>query len=83
MEFQNYFPVWNKLNAVQQKKILGSLITSTVKKERYSIMAVTIAQGFYLLNQVSFVHIFFPTKDGRLPFTVCLIGICVCFLHPA
>ena len=32
MEFQNYFPVWNKLNAVQQGQILGTLITRTVKK---------------------------------------------------
>ena len=34
MEFQNYFPIWNKLNAVHQGQILGTLITRTVKKER-------------------------------------------------
>ena len=32
MEFQNYFPVWNKLNTVYQRQILGTLITRTVKK---------------------------------------------------
>ena len=32
MEFQNYFPIWNKLNAVHQGQILGTLITRTVKK---------------------------------------------------
>ena len=32
MEFQNYFPIWNKLNAVHQEQILGTLITRTVKK---------------------------------------------------
>ena len=32
MEFQNYFPIWNKLNAVQQGQILGTLITRTAKK---------------------------------------------------
>ena len=32
MEFQNYFPIWNKLNAVYQGQILGTLITRTVKK---------------------------------------------------
>ena len=32
MEFQNYFPVWNKLNAVHQEQILGTLITRAVKK---------------------------------------------------
>ena len=32
MEFQNYFPIWNKLSAAQQNQILGSLITRTVKK---------------------------------------------------
>ena len=32
MEFQNYFPIWNKLNSVHQGQILSSLITRTVKK---------------------------------------------------
>ena len=32
MEFQNYFPVWNKLNTVHREQILGNLITRTVKK---------------------------------------------------
>ena len=32
MEFQNYFPVWNKLNTVYQEQILNSLITRSVKK---------------------------------------------------
>ena len=32
MEFQNYFPIWNKLNAVHQEQILGTLITRAVKK---------------------------------------------------
>jgi len=32
MEFQDYFPVWNKLNAVQREQILGALITRSVKK---------------------------------------------------
>ena len=32
MEFHNYFPVWNKLNAIHQEKILSTLVTRTVKK---------------------------------------------------
>ncbi len=32
MDFQNYFPIWNKLNPVHQEQILGSLITRTVAK---------------------------------------------------
>ncbi|MBQ9718712.1 MAG: Crp/Fnr family transcriptional regulator [Clostridia bacterium] len=32
MEFENYFPIWNKLSAAQQNQILGSLITRKVKK---------------------------------------------------
>ena len=32
MEFENYFPVWNKLNTVHREQILGTLITRTVKK---------------------------------------------------
>lgn len=32
MDFQEYFPVWDKLNTVQQNKMLGSLISRTVRK---------------------------------------------------
>lgn len=32
MDFQNIFPVWNKLNTHQKNRILGSLITRKVKK---------------------------------------------------
>ena len=32
MEFENYFPIWNKLSAAQQNQILGSLITRKVGK---------------------------------------------------
>ena len=32
MTFQDYFPVWNKLNPDQQSRILGSLMTRNVKK---------------------------------------------------
>lgn len=32
MDFQSVFPVWEKLNGIQQKRILGSLITKKVKK---------------------------------------------------
>ena len=32
MDFENYFPVWNKLNKSQQDLILNSLINRKVKK---------------------------------------------------
>ena len=32
MDFQDYFPIWNKLNSNNQKQILGTLTTRTVKK---------------------------------------------------
>lgn len=32
MDFQDYFPVWNKLTAPQQNQILGSLLTRNIKK---------------------------------------------------
>ena len=32
MEFQEYFPIWDKLNTVQQNKLLGSLIARTVRR---------------------------------------------------
>ena len=33
MEFQDYFPVWEKLTFVQQQQLKGSAISRTVKKE--------------------------------------------------
>ena len=32
MEFENYFPVWNKLNQEQQRRICDSLMTRHVEK---------------------------------------------------
>ena len=32
MEFQNFFPIWDKLSTVHQKQILNSLIVRSVKK---------------------------------------------------
>lgn len=32
MDFQNFFPIWNKLNNIHQRQILGALITRKVKK---------------------------------------------------
>ena len=32
MEFQNYFPIWNKLSSDQKDLLLSTLITRTVKK---------------------------------------------------
>jgi CRP/FNR family transcriptional regulator len=32
MDFQSVFPVWSQLNAAQQERVLGSLMTRSVKK---------------------------------------------------
>ena len=32
MDFQSYFPVWNKLTPAQQERILGSLMERRVSK---------------------------------------------------
>lgn len=32
MEFETYFPIWNKLTAIQKQKISGSAVERTVKK---------------------------------------------------
>lgn len=32
MEFQEYFPIWDKLSTVQRNKLLGSLLAKTVRK---------------------------------------------------
>ena len=32
MDFTDYFPVWGKLTPIQQKRILGAVMTRTVKK---------------------------------------------------
>ena len=33
MDFQSYFPIWNKLTASQQERILGSLMERKISKE--------------------------------------------------
>ena len=32
MEFQDYFPVWEKLTSVQQQQLKGNAVSRTVKK---------------------------------------------------
>lgn len=32
MDFENYFPIWSKLNAMQKNRIMGALITRQIKK---------------------------------------------------
>ncbi len=32
MDFQDYFPIWDKLNTIQQNRMLGSLITRKIRK---------------------------------------------------
>lgn len=32
MEFQEYFPIWDKLNTAQRNKLLGSLVAKTVRR---------------------------------------------------
>ena len=32
MDFQNYFPIWNKLTASQHERILGSLMERKISK---------------------------------------------------
>ena len=34
MDFQDYFPIWNKLKIDYQKQILSTLTARTVKKEQ-------------------------------------------------
>ena len=80
MSFENYFPVWNELNAAQKELISDSLSARQVKEEQLSIMAAWIALDYYWLNPDSFELIYFQMKDGRLHFTACSIWICVSYL---
>ena len=47
MTFQECFPVWNKLNATQQERLLSSLTTRNIKKALSCMMEAKIAQDCF------------------------------------
>lgn len=82
MDFQSYFPVWNKLTPAQQERILGSLMDAQGKQRdrdpqwkhglhRPSVGEVRQLRAYILSDE-----------GARSPSTVCLTGICACFPPP-
>ena len=57
MTFETAFPVWNKLNSSQKNRLLDTLITRKVEKERLFTVVQSIVPAFFLSNRDSFVLI--------------------------
>lgn len=50
MEFQDYFPIWNKLNTAQQDRIMGSLADRNVKKGTVIYSGSLDCTGLFLVK---------------------------------
>ena len=50
MEFQDYFPIWNKLNTAQQDRIMGSLADRKVKKGTVIYSGSLDCTGLFLVK---------------------------------
>ena len=47
MDFQDYFPVWNRLTAAQQNQLLSGLTSRKAKKGTICIMAPPTAPACF------------------------------------
>ena len=50
MEFQDYFPIWNKLNTAQQDRIMSSLADRNVKKGTIIYSGSLDCTGLFLVK---------------------------------
>ena len=79
MELQSCFPIWDKLSAVQQDTILGSLISRQVKKGALIHSGSTDCTGLLLVNSGQ-LRAYMLSDDGREVTIDRLFGrgICLC-----
>ena len=82
MTFQDYFPIWNKLQTDQQDRIRSNLNFRTVKKGTILHNGDMDCTGLLLVKAGSSGPIS-SDEGGRSPFTACSTGICACSLRPA
>ena len=64
MDFQSVFPVWNKLNKNQQNRMLGSLITKSVKKGEIIHNGNMDCTGLFLIKSGQ-LRAYILSEDGR------------------
>lgn len=82
MDFQSVFPVWDKLNKNQQNRIMGSLIEKSVKKGEIIHNGNMDCTGLFLIKSGQLRAYILSDEGRKLPYTVCLTEICVCFPRP-
>ena len=82
MDFQSYFPVWNKLTPAQQERILGSLMERRVSKGTVIHNGSMDCTGLLLVKSGQ-LRAYILSDEGReITIYVCLTGICACFPPP-
>lgn len=64
MTFQDYFPVWDKLNTSQQDRLLGSLMTRNVKKGDVIHDGSTYCTGLLLVRSGQ-LRAYILSDEGR------------------
>ena len=64
MTFQDYFPVWDKLNTSQQDRLLGSLMTRNVKKGDVIHDGSTYCTGLLLVRSGQ-LRAYILSEEGR------------------
>ncbi|HBA48282.1 MAG TPA: Crp/Fnr family transcriptional regulator [Lachnospiraceae bacterium] len=64
MDFQEYFPIWDKLNTAQQNKLLGSLISRTVHRGNVIHNGSTDCTGL-LLVKTGQLRTYILSDEGR------------------
>lgn len=64
MDFENYFPIWNKLTAQQKDRILSSLITRQIDKGTIIHNANTDCTGLLLIKSGS-LRAYIISDEGR------------------
>ena len=64
MKFQSCFPIWNQLNTDQQTRILGSLVSHSVKKGTVIHSGSMDCTGL-LLNKSGQLRVYILSDEGR------------------
>ena len=79
MDFQDYFPVWNRLTAAQQNQLLNGLTSRKVKKGTILHNGSADCTGLLLIKTGQLRAYIL---SGKLRFTACSTGTCACSPPP-
>ena len=64
MNFQDYFPIWNKLTSAQQNRIMAALMTKTVPAGTFLHSGSADCTGL-LLIQTGQLRAYILSEEGR------------------